>query len=235
MRTLRIILILLAVAAVTPSPFDATAGQEKGDKAHGCPKGWFPATGQTTPYTAVTQTGAEVTVPDDGTVQAGAPLRYTDNGDGTITDNNTGLMWKKKSSVPGDLHAWGNQYYWSNLQHEGIPTIWEWLAAVNAEGGTGFAGYNDWRIPNIKELLSIIDFENYNPAVDPVFNTNCPGGNTVLTGSCTNPVNHWSSTTSVSQNEAWMVDFSIGIVNDIGKSWFGIVRAVRGGCVPAAE
>ena len=36
-------------------------------------------------------------MPDNGTVRAGAPLRFTDNWDGTITDNNTGLMWEKKS------------------------------------------------------------------------------------------------------------------------------------------
>jgi hypothetical protein len=45
----------------------------------------FPATGQTTSYAPG----------DDGDVQAGAPLSYTDNGDGTITDNNTGRMWEK--------------------------------------------------------------------------------------------------------------------------------------------
>src|SRR5437899_1127498 len=45
----------------------------------------FPATGQTTSFHAG----------DDGATQAGAPLSYTDNGDGTITDENTGLMWEK--------------------------------------------------------------------------------------------------------------------------------------------
>src|SRR5438094_9253656 len=53
----------------------------------------FPATGQTMSF----QSG------DDGAIQAGAPLSYTDNGDGTITDNNTGLVWEKKSA-DGSIH-----------------------------------------------------------------------------------------------------------------------------------
>jgi hypothetical protein len=50
----------------------------------------FPATGQTTSYAAG----------DDGAIKAGAPLSYTHNGDGTITDNNTKLVWEKKSGTP---------------------------------------------------------------------------------------------------------------------------------------
>jgi hypothetical protein len=61
----------------------------------------FPATGQTTAY----GTGS------DGDVQAGATLSYTDNGDGTITDNNTGLMWEKKDNS-GGIHDEGDNYTW---------------------------------------------------------------------------------------------------------------------------
>jgi len=92
LRTLRAILLSPAIAAVTPSTLVADAGQEKDGKAPRCAKRWFPATGHTTEYTADTQTGLRVPVPGDGMVQAGAPLVYTNNGDGTITDNNTGLM-----------------------------------------------------------------------------------------------------------------------------------------------
>ncbi len=111
----------------------------------------FPATGQTTAYTAEKKDGINgpVAVPGDGTVRAGAVLSYTDNGDGTITDNNTGLMWEKKGDN-GGLHDKDNGYYWSGMGAQ--ETLWDWLDDVNAEGGTGFAGYNDWRIPNAKEL-----------------------------------------------------------------------------------
>lgn len=199
--------------------------------AHGtCPQGRFPASGQTTPYQADINDGVmgnPVDVPDDGTVEAGATLRYRDHGNGTITDKNTGLMWEKKSD-DGGLHDKDNAYPWS-----GGETIWDWLDDVNAEGGTGFAGYSDWRIPNVKELQSIIDYGRFDPAVDLVFNNNCTPGVDVLSGSCT-ASNYWSSTTEAdSAAHAWNVGFSFGVVRADGKADFIIlhVRAVRGGCL----
>lgn len=119
----------------------------------------FPATGQTTAYTADKNDGIDgaVAVPDDGTVQAGTTLNYQDNGDGTITDLNTGLMWEKKDDT-GGLHQWDNTYVWSGDGSQ--ETIWDWLDDINAEGGTGFAGHSDWRIPNVKELQSIVNYQN---------------------------------------------------------------------------
>lgn len=63
----------------------------------------FPATGQTTVHRAG----------DDGDIQAGATLSYTDNGDGTITGNNTGLQWEKKSD-DGSIHDKDTLYTWEN-------------------------------------------------------------------------------------------------------------------------
>ena len=66
----------------------------------------LPATGQTSSF-----------VPgDDGVIQAGAPLSYTNNGDGTVTDNNTGLMWEKKTH-DGTVHDKDNLHaYAGNRQ-----------------------------------------------------------------------------------------------------------------------
>lgn len=178
----------------------------------------FPATGQTTAYTADKNDGiaGAVAVPDDGTVQAGATLSYTDNGDGTITDNNTGLMWEKKDDSSG-LHDKDNVYRWSGNGSQ--ETIWDWLEDVNAEGGTGYAGHNDWRIPNIKELQSIVDYSI--PFPGPV--VNAAVGPTVAS-SC------WSSSSYVFYPSfAWFVSFSDGIVFNGDKSNGLFVRAVRGG------
>jgi hypothetical protein len=189
----------------------------------------FPATGQTTAYTANKNDNitAAVAVPDDGTVQAGASLSYTDNGDGTITDNNTGLMWEKKGDN-GGLHDKDNGYYWSGSGTQ--ETIWDWLDDVNAEGGAGFAGHNDWRIPNAKELQSLVSFENAPPMTSGAFHNNCVAGATVLTGSCTVVGSYWSSTTwARSTSMAWGVSFNEGLLYPYDKASAPRVRAVRGG------
>ncbi|MBI3249078.1 MAG: DUF1566 domain-containing protein [Deltaproteobacteria bacterium] len=184
----------------------------------------FPASGQTTAYTADKNDGivGAVAVPDDGTVQAGATLSYTDNGDGTITDNNTGLMWEQKTSLDSttnfaNLHDADNYYVWSGNGSQ--ETIWDWLGDVNAEGGPGYAGHSDWRIPNIKELQSIVDYSRPypNPTIDPVF------GPSVTTY-------YWSSTSNANApSYAWNVTFLNGHVFYDGKSNYFFVRAVRGG------
>jgi hypothetical protein len=191
----------------------------------------FPATGQTTAYTADKNDGivGPVAVPDDGTVQAGATLNYQDNGDGTITDLNTGLMWEKKSD-DGDLHDKDNIYRWSGNGSQ--ETIWDWLDDVNAEGGTGFANHTDWRIPNVKELQSIVNYEvTPSPAVSSAFNTGCVAACSVTTCSCTGTgFVYWSSSTYANgPTNAWTVDFDFGDVNPVAKSDFRFVRAVRGG------
>ena len=190
----------------------------------------FPASGQTTAYQADKDDGivGEVAVPDDGTVQAGALLSYTDNGDGTITDNNTLLMWEKKD-LSGGLHDRDNTFRWSGDGSQ--ETIRDWLDDVNAEGGTGFAGFNDWRIPNVKELASIVDYERTNPSIDPVFNTDCTAACTLPNCSCTAASNYWMSTTAAINPAvaAWNVDFNLGNVGDGGKTVNDRVRAVRGG------
>jgi hypothetical protein len=191
--------------------------------------GAFPASGQTTAFPAEkndNMTGA-IAVPDDGTVRAGADLSYTDNGDGTITDNNTGLMWEKKSDDSG-LHDKDNVYNWSGSGSQ--ETIWDWLEKINTQGGTGFAGYNDWRIPNVKELQSIVNYQNTPLPVSAAFNSNCVAGATVLTGSCTSQQNYWSSSTWLeSTTLVWYVSFNYGDVTPETKGATFRVRAVRGG------
>jgi hypothetical protein len=170
----------------------------------------FPATGQTTVY----RTG------DDGDVQAGATLDYTDNGDGTITDNNTRLQWAKKSS-DGSIHDVDSTYTWEDA-------FAVYVAGLNT---ANFAGHNDWRLANAKELQSIVNYQNVEPAVSAAFNTGCAANCTVTTCSCTAASNYWSSTTSASEPTvaAWVVNFNFGFVAARNKSNERHVRAVRGG------
>jgi hypothetical protein len=105
------------------------------------------------------------------------------------------------------------------------------LATLNT--GAGFAGHTDWRIPNMNELQSVANYHNYNPAVDPVFNTHCASGCTVLTCSCTQSGYYWSSTTDQdNQDNAWYMLFPNGYASYNYKSTTNYVRAVRGGGRP---
>jgi hypothetical protein len=159
----------------------------------------------------------------DGAVRAGIPLGYTDLGDGTIQDHGTGLMWEKLSE-DGSIHDWTTGYTWADAFNVKI-------AALNTP--PCFAGYCDWRLPNRRELESLVDAGRSAPAVDPVFHRHCTPGCTVTTCSCTQSEYYWSATSyqdPTLPGFAWNVDFNVGAVNGFDKAipaYF--VRAVRGG------
>src|SRR5947208_855784 len=190
------------------------------DTSTGCP---LPATGQTTCWNSSGNVISCAGTGQDGELRRGAPLAYADNGNGTVTDLNTGLVWEKLSD-DGTVHDKANTYTWANA----------FTAHVAALNFTSFAGYNDWRLPNVRELQSIVNYQNVNPAVSSAsaFNTNCAPGCPATTCSCTASGDYWSSTSSVSDPwNAWYVGFSYGRVDAFGrsggKSSAAYVRAVR--------
>lgn len=142
-----------------------------------------------------------------GTCQACVPngngiaTRYIDNGDGTITDTHTCLVWEKKDDA-GGIHDKDNQYTWSNrLNAQGDCTVagcppngevfTVFLASLN---NSGFAGHNDWRLPPHGGSAQFPTFQAPHreslvegtypscgdstvdpivPCINPIFTTNC--------------------------------------------------------------
>ena len=138
-------------------------------------------------------------------------------------------------SNDADIHDMDNTYTWGASKNVSPYTmngamVTTFLAALNA--GSGFAGHTDWRIPNVNELQSILDYQNAVPTVSSAFNSACVPGCSVTTCSCTQGATHWSSTTFQSgPSIAWYVNFVVGTVDYAGvsKADSYYIRAVRGG------
>ena len=119
------------------------------------------------------------------------------NGDSTVTDTVAGLMWQQGTDVA---------------------TNWE--AAISHCEALTLAGYEDWRLPNRRELRSIVDYSKYSPAIDTDY---FPG---------TLSSYYWSSTTrAYNTGSAWSVYFRSGHDDYGDKSYSYYARAVRGGQV----
>jgi hypothetical protein len=176
-------------------------------------------TGQTLCYDDVGTVIACAGTGQDGELQKGLAGAYTDNGDGTITDTRTGLMWEKLSD-DGTIHDKDAMYTWTNAFSTKV-------AMLNAGS---FAGFTDWRVPNVNELQSLVSYGASYPAINAAFNASCAATCSVLTCSCTQPNAYWSSSTyqDISSN-AWVVYFNDGYVVGYLKANSGYVRAVRGG------
>lgn len=87
-----------------------------------------------------------------------SPINYTDNKDGTIIDNYTGLIWKK---CPQGVYG--------NDCKSGSPSIRIWSEARVECEKLNFAGRTGWRMPNLKELQSIVDTGAFDPAINKKF------------------------------------------------------------------
>lgn len=166
----------------------------------------------------------------DGATRIGVDPSFRDNGDGTITDQRTGLVWEKKSN-DGSLHDLDNVYAWGQsvvpYAMDG-PVVSDFLAKLNTK--PCFGGQCDWRIPNLRELQTLVNYERVNPATWDEFRRDCQDGCTVLACSCTSGVPTWTSTTHrLSPRDAWAVHFSNGQSAGTIKTRRAGVRAVRGG------
>lgn len=205
--------LLFPLLAAVPAPAQSTHSFNSGMDCDGVWK--LPDTGQTLCYDD--NTGALMTCPAPGGVLAQdgsyAPAAtqpsYTLNGDGTVTDNVTGLMWVSDAGT--------TSYTWAAaLAH------CSGAASGNLNYGTGYAGYTDWRTPNVLEGESII---RYVPGAAPFINT------TAFPNTQAASKYYWTSTTVAgTPANAWVIEFKYGTPsNTVGKTASHYVRCVRGG------
>jgi len=133
--------------------------------------------------------------------------RFISNTDQTITDTETGLMWKKcLEGVKGDACRSGKMLSltWND--------VLRYPQKVNNSGG--FAGYMDWRLPTVKELLSIVEKRCLAPAINLEVFQRDPGSYI------------WSVPSNPNVPYSWVVKFEDGSVGGVG-AYIPAVRLVR--------
>ena len=185
-----------------------------------------PKTGQTTCYDASGNTVTCANTGQDGELQKGLDLpspRFTDNSDGTVTDNLTGLIWLKNANctetvggVSGGANNWADALTFANN-----------LASGNCGLSDGSSAGN-WRLPNRFELESLINLGYFDPTLSNTAGTGKWTDGEPFTSVQSN--RYWSSTTlSNGSSDGWYVDLDDGLVGSNGKTDSYYVWPVRGG------
>jgi hypothetical protein len=154
----------------------------------------------------------------DGEYQYGTPWpepRFTDNLDGTVTDHLTGLIWLKSANCFGGLRTQANALSDCNGLADGQCGLTDGSVA------------GDWRLPNVRELQSLIHYGVYWPALSDTAGTGQWSEGDPFTGVQSF---YWSATTyAYDSYYAWGVYMDHGHVSTYGKSSNYNVWPVRGG------
>ncbi len=192
------------------------------ESSRNMPSGFFvwPVRGNSMGSAQVWRTGQTETARpgDDGDLKKGAQWpspRFTDCGNGIVADNLTGLEWSQDANTPGPAKCGPGSYRG------------EWQAAldyVKCLNANVYLGYSDWRLPNRKELMSLIDWSQYNPAL--------PSGHPF---SNVKPSWYWSSTSRANpgySNFVWLVCMEHGGAYDAINNYSSFpVWPVRAGFI----
>ena len=165
-----------------------------------CASAMVPKTGQSQIY--VTN--------DDASLHYGVESpdpRFIDNGNGTITDNLTSLVWLKDASRFGNP-VWDNAIAFCNS------------LADDGSNLTDGSVAGDWRLPSLAELKSLRNFNYHNPCIP-----NQRGNGQWVSGDPfinIQSARYWSGSTSMSDTAyAWIVDMADGYLGDFNKTFAG--------------
>lgn len=150
--------------------------------------------------------------------------RLVDNGDETVTDTQTGLMWEKKTTTFGsgtsemDIRDVDNRYTWEYVMHDWIDRLNGRLIAFANDAA--FGRHSDWRIPTMQELNTILE-PQASGRIDAVFGPNAPAS-------------YWTSSRRLltastgSASVPWYINFGVAeIPVYLGQAFTFHVRAVR--------
>jgi Protein of unknown function (DUF1566) len=133
-------------------------------------------------------------------------IKHASSSDHYVTDEAAGLEWQ---GCPAPL---------TGEFCEGAALTYTWREALDYCEGLGFAGYDDWRLPNRRELLSLADDRIFDPAIDEAAFPGTPSSY------------FWSSSSYAGYSSyAWNVYFGYGGVGYYDKTNTYYVRCVRGG------
>ena len=177
----------------------------------------LPDSGQTKCYDAISPYAE---IPCAGTGQDGEyninPLSYFDNGDGTVTDNNTGLTWQQEDD--GNLYNWYQASGTVDSTYNPLGSVKYCHDLILPPGGH----IGEWRLPARNELASIIDyaFPYPGPTINSTYFPNTKISNHY----------YWTNTTGADDPvRKWVVWFQEGLVIEhIGGNTDSYVRCVRG-------
>lgn len=174
-------------------------------------------TGQNTCYDATGETVSCTDTGQDGDLLKGVAWpspRFTDNNNGTVTDNLTGLVWTRNADCYPGMKSWQSALEYANTAADSVCGI-----ADGSSAGT-------WRLPNIDELLSLVDREYSNPAL-----SNAAGDGQWSAGDVFTDISsgdYWSSTTYVTaKKQAWRLTINTGVSDTFDKISGCLVWLVR--------
>ena len=131
---------------------------------------------------------------------------YIVNSDGTVLDRRNGLLWKRCTEGQSGANC------------SGSATAHTWSAALSLAASSTFAGYSDWRLPNVKELKSLVEKCRRAPSINDVIFPATPSSD------------FWSGSPDAYYSDyAWLVGFVSGFVGSFSRGNGDQVRLVRGG------